>query len=93
MSRAPITVVTGQVGAGKTTLVQKLLQNLYPDLDLEATEACARHRLCRAGGTGQEFSTEAIEMIYWQPGGVPRLINKLADFGMVHAVTAEKNGR
>jgi general secretion pathway protein A len=27
MSRAPITMITGEVGAGKTTLLQKLLQN------------------------------------------------------------------
>ncbi|MGC8201385.1 ExeA family protein [Aliiroseovarius sp. PTFE2010] len=31
MSRAPLTVVTGEVGAGKTTLVQQLLQNLEED--------------------------------------------------------------
>jgi len=61
-----------------------------PDLDLDATEAYIRHRLRHAGGTGQEFTDEAIEMIYWQSGGVPRLINKLADFAMVYAVTADK---
>ena len=31
MTRAPITVVTGEVGTGKTTLLQKLLQNLDED--------------------------------------------------------------
>lgn len=61
-----------------------------PDLDLVATEAYMRHRLRHAGGTGDEFTDEAIEMIYWQSGGVPRLVNKLADFAMVYAVTAEK---
>ena len=61
-----------------------------PDLDLEGTEAYIRHRLRHVGGTGEEFSDEAIEMIYWQSGGVPRLINKLADFSMVYAVTADK---
>ncbi len=60
------------------------------DLDLEATEDYIRHRLRHAGGTGREFTDEAIEMIYWQSGGVPRLINKLADFAMVYAVTADK---
>ncbi|MEL6952867.1 MAG: AAA family ATPase [Pseudomonadota bacterium] len=61
-----------------------------PDLDLEATEGYVRHRLKHAGGTGDEFTSEAIEMIYWQSGGVPRLVNKLADFAMVYAVTADK---
>ena len=61
-----------------------------PDLDLDATEGYIRHRLIHAGGTGQEFTDDAIEMIYWQSGGVPRLVNKLADFAMVYAVTAEK---
>lgn len=31
MTRSPITVVTGDVGAGKTTLVQKLLKSVDPD--------------------------------------------------------------
>lgn len=31
MTRAPITVVTGEVGAGKTTLLQALLQGLQGD--------------------------------------------------------------
>ena len=61
-----------------------------PNLDLAATEGYVRHRLRHAGGTGNEFTDEAIEMIYWQSNGVPRLVNKLADFGMVYAVTADK---
>ena len=61
-----------------------------PDLDLNTTEGYIRHRLCHAGGTGKEFTDRAIELIYWQSGGVPRLINKIADFAMVYAVTAEK---
>ena len=56
-----------------------------------ATEAYIRHRLKHAGGTGHEFSDEAIEMIYWHSGGVPRLVNKLADFAMVYAVTADRS--
>jgi len=34
VSRAPITVITGEVGAGKTTLLQKLLGSLEPDVTL-----------------------------------------------------------
>ena len=36
VSRAPITVITGDVGAGKTTLVQKLLGSMGP--------CCINHR-------------------------------------------------
>lgn len=34
LTHAPITVITGEVGAGKTTLVQKLLKNLPDDVTL-----------------------------------------------------------
>lgn len=34
MTRAPITVITGEVGAGKTTLIQKLIQSLDDDITL-----------------------------------------------------------
>ena len=34
MTRSPITVVTGEVGVGKTTLIQKLLQTLDDDVTL-----------------------------------------------------------
>lgn len=34
LTHAPITVITGEVGAGKTTLIQKLLKNLPEDVTL-----------------------------------------------------------
>lgn len=34
LTRAPITVITGEVGAGKTTLVQKLLKSLPEDVSI-----------------------------------------------------------
>ena len=34
ITRAPITIVTGEVGVGKTTLVQKLLRSLDDDVTL-----------------------------------------------------------
>lgn len=34
MSRAPITVLTGEVGAGKTTLLQRLLSKIEPDVTI-----------------------------------------------------------
>jgi type II secretory pathway predicted ATPase ExeA len=34
MTRAPLTVITGEIGAGKTTLLRKLLQEVPQDLDI-----------------------------------------------------------
>jgi general secretion pathway protein A len=56
-----------------------------PDMDLETTRGYVRHRLQHAGGSGDEFTDGAVERIYLKSGGVPRLVNKLADFAMVYA--------
>jgi type II secretory pathway predicted ATPase ExeA len=60
------------------------------EMDAETTAAYIRHRLRHAGGTGEEFTPEAIALIYRASGGVPRLVNKIADFGMVYAATADQ---
>ena len=52
LTRAPITVVTGEVGVGKTTLVQKLLQALDEDI------TC---RLASAGDDGDGARVDACE--------------------------------
>ena len=57
-------------------------------LDKETTKDYIRHRLTHVGGTGEEFSEQAMALIHTSSGGVPRLINKLADFAMVYAATA-----
>ncbi len=62
-----------------------------PDMDLETTRGYVRHRLQHAGGSGDEFTDRAVERIYLKSGGVPRLVNKLADFAMVYAVTSDKS--
>lgn len=59
-------------------------------LDAAGTGELIRHRLRLAGGTGAEIAPEAIERIYQATGGVPRLINQLADFAMLYAWTAEE---
>ncbi len=61
-----------------------------PAMDAETTDGYVRHRLTHAGGTGEEFTGEAISLIFENSGGVPRLVNKLCDFTMVYAVTADK---
>lgn len=60
-----------------------------PAMDLETTKAYIRHRLTHAGGTGKEFNDGAMALIYEHSGGVPRLVNKFADFAMVYAATSD----
>jgi general secretion pathway protein A len=54
-------------------------------LDRNETHAYIRHRLAVAGGTATLFLPEAIEFIYSQTRGVPRLLNQLCDFALVYA--------
>jgi type II secretory pathway predicted ATPase ExeA len=61
-----------------------------PAMDLATVQGYVQHRLQHAGGTGTEFSPDAIDVIYEQTGGVPRLVNKLCDFCLVYAATEEK---
>jgi type II secretory pathway predicted ATPase ExeA len=53
-------------------------------LDRNETHAYIRHRLAVAGGTATLFLPEAIEFIYSQTQGVPRLLNQLCDFALVY---------
>jgi type II secretory pathway predicted ATPase ExeA len=61
-----------------------------PAMDLATVQGYVQHRLQHAGGTGTEFSPDAIDVIYEQTAGVPRLVNKLCDFCLVYAATEEK---
>ena len=53
----------------------------------EAARAYVAHRMKTAGGTGQEFSPEAIDLVFDATGGVPRLINQLCDLGLLYCWT------
>lgn len=57
--------------------------------DHDMTHAYITHRLRHVGGTGDEFTDGAIESIYEETGGVPRLINKLCDLLLVYASQSE----
>jgi len=59
-------------------------------MDLETTAEYIRHRLRHAGGTGDEFSEGAISLVHKNAAGVPRMVNKICDFAMVYAVTADR---
>jgi len=56
-------------------------------MDRDTTSEYIAHRLRVAGGTGEEFTEEARARIHTATGGVPRLVNQLADFCMVYAMT------
>lgn len=61
-----------------------------PALDRAAVAGYIQHRLVHAGGTGGEFTAEAIHLIHEHSRGIPRLVNKLCDFSLVYAATEER---
>lgn len=48
-------------------------------LERDECERYLHHRLTIAGGAGVSFSTRAVDVIYGLSGGVPRLVNLLAE--------------
>lgn len=54
-------------------------------LDRVETHAYIRHRLTVAGGSAGIFLPEALEFVYTNTKGIPRLINQLCDFALVYA--------
>lgn len=59
-------------------------------MDTLTTHKYVRHRLQHAGGTGEEFSPQAVQYIYYQSQGIPRVVNKLCDLALVYAASADK---
>ncbi len=59
-------------------------------MDLRTTRDYIRHRLCHVGGTGEEFSPAATRMIYENSEGIPRIVNKLCDLGLVYAASSNR---
>ena len=59
-------------------------------MDLRTTRSYIRHRLAHVGGAGDEFSPAAIKMIHENSDGVPRIVNKLCDLGLVYAASANR---
>lgn len=58
-------------------------------MDEKATGEYIAHRLKHAGGTGEEFTPEAVTEIHKATRGVPRLVNQLCEFSMLYAWSAE----
>ncbi|WP_299753552.1 AAA family ATPase [uncultured Boseongicola sp.] len=59
-------------------------------LDRTAVAGYIQHRLNHVGGSGNEFTSDAIDLIHEHSRGIPRLVNKLCDFAMVYAATEER---
>ena len=59
-------------------------------LDSAAVSGYVQHRLQHVGGTGSEFTTEALDLVHHHTHGIPRLVNKLCDIAMVYAATEER---
>lgn len=57
-------------------------------MDPDTTRDYIGHRLRHAGGTGKEFSPEAIRYIHEESEGIPRVVNKLCDLALVYASSA-----
>ncbi len=58
-------------------------------LSLRETRAYVAHRLKVAGGNEDLFSDDAIEVIWEEAHGVPRIINTLCDLALVYGFSAE----
>jgi len=58
-------------------------------LDLEETRAYVRHRMMVAGAQRIPFSRSATRALYQRSGGVPRLINIIADRALAGAYARE----
>ena len=59
-------------------------------LDRAAIAGYIQHRLSHVGGTGGEFTAEAIDLVHQHSHGIPRIVNKMCDFAMVYAATEER---
>jgi general secretion pathway protein A len=57
-------------------------------LDAAASSEYVRHRVRAAGGDGDLFSIDALERVFRETGGVPRLINQLCDLSLVYGYAA-----
>jgi general secretion pathway protein A len=58
-------------------------------LNAEETQAYVRHRLAVAGAVRPLFTSLALRYLHWRSGGVPRLINVIADRALVAGYVAE----
>jgi general secretion pathway protein A len=60
-------------------------------LTLTETQAYIAHRLEVAGGNPELFSSEAVQYIWTEAKGVPRIINTLCDLSLVYGFSASQD--
>ena len=53
-------------------------------LDEKETAEYVRHRLQVVGGSGTLFHKNALRLIHWNSGGIPRVINTLCELALVY---------
>ena len=75
MSRAPITVLTGEVGAGKTTLLQRLLSKIEPDVTIGLISNAQGNR-----GEVLQWVLNALGVAYDNSAGYVTNFQKMQDF-------------
>lgn len=61
-----------------------------PAMDRETVGEYVAHRMKHAGGSGNEFTDQALDRIYQASEGVPRLVNKLCDFALLYTATENR---
>lgn len=72
-------------------LAQRVMATYHLEpMSLISTVKYITHRLQHAGGTGQEFTEDAIRRIYDEARGIPRLVNKLCDLVLVYAASTQE---
>lgn len=73
-------------------LAQRISSSFHLNrMNAESTQAYIAYRMQTAGGTGEEFTSDACGLIHALTGGVPRLINQLCDFALLYCWSEENS--
>ncbi|MEM7465443.1 MAG: AAA family ATPase, partial [Pseudomonadota bacterium] len=75
--------------------LRQLAQRIGVVAQLEAlsekeTASYVQHRVEVAGGDPRIFHKNALRLVYWNSGGIPRVINTLCDLALVYAFAERK---
>src|SRR5258706_36747 len=95
-------VITGEIGAGKTTILRTLIDGLHgsdvvighivtTQLGAEDTQRYIEHRLKRAGSQGKpSFEPAVFDSVFKASRGIPRRINSICDRLLLLGFLSEK---